>query len=168
MAIPTPRSYQTILSDMIATFVARYGISSLQVGGPILTFLEANSQSQTRNTQDILAALTARNLDAVEGAALDLIGEEEGRQGRRITATPSFGYVTVSDSSFSKQWSPLYQGATPPVLGTLSLSVSDAASFYTHGGTNAGSLYVGRGTPNEEGPLSYTAITPNVWPNPNF
>lgn len=163
---PTPRSYQTIISDMIATFTSRYGIQSLQVGGPILSFLEACSQSDTRNAQDQFAALAARNIDYAEKQQLDLIGQEEGIP--RIQESPGTGYVTVSDSSFAKQSSSLFPGSTPPILGTTTIVVTDASAFYTHGGSNTGSLYIGRGTSNYEGPLSYTAIAPNVWPNPSY
>lgn len=154
MALPTPRSYQQILSDMLNSVTSEYGIESLRVGGPILSVLEASAQSDLRNTQDMFSLLSSTSLDRATGIALDRIGLDEKLP--RLQESASSGYVTVTDSSFNKVSSVLYQGAPAPIVGSLTITVRTAQ---TPPWDAIGSLYIGRGTPNYEGPIAYNAIT---------
>lgn len=153
MAIPTPRSFQQILSDMIDSVTSEYGIESLRVGGPILSVFEAAAQSDLRNTQDVFSLLSATDLERCNGIALDRIGLDENVV--RFQESPASGYVTISDSSFDKVSSTLYQGAPAPIAGSLTIYVRSAA---VPPWTMAGTLYIGRGTTNYEGPLTYDSI----------
>lgn len=151
---PTPRSFQQILNDMISAFVSRYGIETLNAGSPILSMLEAGAQSDVRSSQDTFDLLDAESLDNAEGTALDLRGRSEGviRQGQ----TPSTGAVTISDTSFSKKATKLFQGLPAPIVGSTTIYVQDASSFPA-----SGRIFLGRGTVNYEGPLDYSAKTNN-------
>jgi uncharacterized phage protein gp47/JayE len=150
--IPTPRSYNQILSDLISAFLSRYGISQLQVGSPILSFLEAAAQSDVRSSQDVFNLLDSISIDRANGQALDRLAADENIARRTVTA--SNGAVTFYDTSFTKKSSLLYLGTGALVAGSLTVQVEDALSFPV-----SGTIYIGRGTDNFEGPLTYTAKT---------
>jgi len=150
---PTPRSYQQTLGDMFDAFLSNQGINSLRVGGPIVSILEAAAQSDTRNSQDIFNLLTSNDLDNATGLALARKGADE--QVPKLEITPATGTVTISDTSFTKKSTNLFQGAPAPIVGsgvTSPINVVDADSF-----PSSGSIYIGRGTNNYEGPLVYTS-----------
>ncbi len=149
--IPTPRSYAQHLSDLIDTFLVSARLPSLPVGSPVLFFLESAAQSDTRSTQDIFNLLNSISLDRAEKGALDLIGRSEDVI--RISQTASSGTVTISDSSFDKIASRIYEGSIAPIIGSTSLRVVDGSSF-----PSTGQIYIGRGTLNYEGPIAYTSI----------
>lgn len=151
MSTPKPRSFQNILGSMIDTFRARTGIGSLRVGDPILTFLEAAAQADTRAAQDIFTALNSTDLERATGVALEALGAEEGLKIRGATAAT--GYVTFTDTSFAKVSSTIYAGTPAPVAGTRAIHIVDGAAF-----PPTGQVYLGRGTASVEGPLPYTAI----------
>src|SRR5690606_8682194 len=56
-----------------------------------------------------------------------------------------------------KKSSKIYIGLPPPVVGDVAINVEDASTFPT-----TGSIYVGRGTGNYEGPIAYTSLTNNT------
>lgn len=149
---PTPRSYQTILGDMINAFTAAQGITRLRAGSPILSILEAGSQSVLRSSQDIFQLLNSISLDTAEGLALEQIGADENAP--KLTQSPSTGTVDIADTSFTKISTNLYQGKPAPIAGSVVLNVADASFF-----PSTGSVYVGRGTSDYEGPLAYTSKT---------
>lgn len=148
--IPTPRSYETILGDMIDAFLSRYGLRGLKTGGPLLSILEAGAQSDLRGTQDIFNLLDATDIDRATGIALDRKALDEDMF--RLPITSASGLVNVTDGSFTKISSKIYPGSPAPNSGTSVIKVSDASSFPA-----TGSLYIGRGTVNFEGPIAYTA-----------
>lgn len=150
--IPTPRSYNQILGDMVDAFQARQGIDNLIVGSPILSILESAAQSDLRSTQDIFNMLNSIALERAEGDALDRIGADEDLP--RRTETFASTKVTVSDTSFTKTSTKVYVGKPAPIVGSATLYVIDATLFPA-----SGQVYIGRGTTNFEGPLSYTAKT---------
>lgn len=150
--IPTPRSYEQILGDAIDSFCAKQGLANLRVGNPILSFLEAASQSDFRSSQDTFNLLNAIALDKATGLALDRIGNDE--KVPRLRATPATDSVTIGDSSFTKKATTLFQGLPAPIAGTTTLSVVDASLL-----SSTGSVYIGRGTLNYEGPLAYSSKT---------
>lgn len=152
--IPVPKSRSEILGNMIAAFCSRFGIKSLIVGGPILSFLEAGAQADLRNSQDIFNLLASSSLDSASGVALDALGADEGLT--RLSESPSTGTVTIKDSSFNKIQTKIFAGLPGPIIGSTSLNVSDASTF-----PSTGDLYIGRGTQNYEGPLPYIAKVNN-------
>jgi hypothetical protein len=152
---PTPRSYNQILGGMVSAFLARFPIRNLKVGGPILSILEASAQSDLRNTAETFTLLASSSLDSAEGTALDRIMLDENT--KRIGAGPSTGVISVTDSRYSKLASVLYQGLPAPLVGTTTLYVTDA---YGWDSQPVKKVYVGRGTQNYEGPLTFTSISP--------
>ncbi|WNM70274.1 baseplate protein J-like protein [Myxococcus phage Mx1] len=150
--IPQPRSYQSILGDMIDSFLSRYGLRGLRIGGPLLSILEAASQSDVRSSQDVFNLLDAASSDRATGIALDRRAADEDLQ--RLPVTASSGTVTFYDTSFAKVSTKVYPGSSAPNAGSLSIRVSDATTF-----PDTGQIYLGRGTTNYEGPLTYTSKT---------
>jgi len=150
MATSTPRSYSQALSDLLGTFLADKNLSTLQVGNPILSIFEAAARSDVRSSQDFFNALSSIDLDRAEGQTLDLIGLSEDLP--RFELFPASGIVTIGDESFVKLSTKIFPGLPPPIVGSNQLFVSDASGFGA-----SGSLYIGRGTTNAEGPLNFTA-----------
>lgn len=152
--IPVPRSYSEILSESIGSTVSKLGVPSLRKGNPILSILEAASRSDARQAQDIFNLLNSISLDRATGQALDRIGADEDTD--RIPETPSSGPVTITDSSFEKIQSRVFQGKPAPNVGSAVIYVQEAALFPA-----SGTIYIGRGTQNLEGPLAYTSKVDN-------
>lgn len=152
--IPVPRSYNEILGDMIDAFLSRFGLRSLKIGSPVLSVLESVAQSQLRSSEDIFTLLEAQSLDNASGIALDNIGADESTP--RIAQNPSSGTVTISDTSFTKIASKLFQGTPAPIVGSTAVNVVDASAF-----PSSGSVYLGRGTQQYEGPIAYSSKTNN-------
>lgn len=148
--IPTPRSRPQILGQMIDSMTSRAGISRLKVGAPVLSALEAASQSDVRTAQDVFNFLKSSDLDNSEGIALDRRGIQEGCP--RFKATKGVGTVTIGDISFNKISAKIFQGLFAPIVGSVILNVDDTQSF-----PSSGAIYIGRGTPNVEGSISYTS-----------
>jgi hypothetical protein len=154
---PTPKSFNQILGGMIAAFLGRYPVRDLKIGGPILSILEAAAQSDLRNTAETFTLLASSTLDTAEGTALDRIMADENTA--RIGAGPSTGVVSVTDTTYTKLASVLYQGKPAPLAGSAVLYVTDALDWPT-GGTPNAKVYLGRNTNSYEGPLLYDSITP--------
>lgn len=149
---PTPRSLPQTLGDMFDAFLSNQGINSLRVGGPIVSILEAAAQSDLRNSADIFQLLASVDLDNATGLALARIGLSEGLP--KIQVSPSTGLVTITDTSFTKISSKLFQGLAAPIVGSVTINVVDASAFPA-----TGNIYLGRGTVNSEGPIAYTNVT---------
>lgn len=130
------------------------GVANLRVGGPLLSAFEASSRSDARNSQDLFSLLGAISIDRATGLALDRWGRDEDVP--RYQESPSTGLVTISDTSFTKLSSKVFQGSPAPIVGSVSIDVADASLF-----PSTGQIYIGRGTPDYEGPLSYTSTTDN-------
>ena len=105
--IPRPRSYEQILGDQIDSLRARLGISDLRPGSGALSFLEAAAKSDFRSSQDIFAILDANSVDRATGNELDLVGNDNNVP--RLQNAPSTGAVTITDGSFAKIASKVYQ-----------------------------------------------------------
>ncbi len=149
---PTPRSYPQIVGEMIDAFLSRQGISALRAGSPILSLIEAAAQSDLRSSQDVFDLLNSVSLDKATGLALDRIGAEENVT--KLSESPATGTVTITDTTFTKKQTKLYQGKPAPIVGSFTINVQDASLW-----PSTGQLYIGRGTSNYEGALSYTAKT---------
>lgn len=163
MALPVWQSLDSIVGTMAINFVSRLdqadivpGLEDLKAGSPFLAIFQAVGQSRMRDQQQNMEVLDANDIDSPE-ADLDRIGAKE--QIPRLGQTFSRGTVDIGDDSFQKVSSKLYHGTPAPIPGTTVLYVVDASSF-----PSTGQLYIGRGTTNFEGPLSYTART-NLGPN---
>ena len=151
--LPNPKSYEVILGDMLSTYMSKLGVNDLNVGSAVTSFFEAMAQAVYRASGDTFAILRDFSVDRAEGEALQRIREEEGLAA--ITARVATGKVTITDSSFIKISTKIYAGAQSPNVGSTVIPVSDASAF-----TASGSIYIGRGTSNVEGPIAYTSITP--------
>ncbi len=147
---PKPRSLPQILGSMINSLTSRIGIRRLRTGGPILSIMEAASQSDVKCSQDSFALLQARDLDNTRGQALDREGASD--EVFRFLLAKATGYVDFTDTSFDKISSKLFQGAAAPIVGSVVIAVEDASTFPA-----SGSVYLGRLTPNLEGPIAYSS-----------
>lgn len=150
--IPIPRSVPQIIDDMLNAFESRTGIPKVKVGSPVLSIVEASSISDFRSSQDLFGALMSLGLDRATGPALDKIGNDDGIP--RPGATFGSGFINIGDSSFAKISTKVYAGRAAPIVGATTLYVANAASFPA-----SGSIYIGRGTVNYEGPIAYSAKT---------
>lgn len=148
-----PRSYQQILGGMISRFTARLGISRLKPGSSLLTWLEAAAQSDARSSQDIFKISQIDDLDNQEGQGLDRIGVAEDVI--RYDKKKATALVSITDPTFQKISTFIYQGKGAPIVGSLVVYVSKGSTFDLAPST--GSIYLGRGTINYEGPIEYVS-----------
>lgn len=154
MPLPQWQSLDQIIGDMSINFVSRLdqanivpNLQDLKPGSPFLAIFQAIGQSRMRNQQQMMEVLDANNIDS-PSADLDRIGNKENIP--RLGQTFSRGLIDIGDSSFQKITSKLYHGVAAPIPGTIVLYVTDASLFPV-----SGTLYIGRGTTNFEGPLNY-------------
>ncbi len=148
--IPRPRSLPQILGNIVNSLTSRIGIRRLRTGGAILSIVESAAQSDVKNSQDTFQLLQAKDLDNSRGQALDREGESDDVI--RFKLAKANGYVTFTDTSFEKIASKLFQGAAAPIVGSVAVQVEDASDFPA-----SGQVYLGRLTPNLEGPIAYTS-----------
>jgi uncharacterized phage protein gp47/JayE len=127
--IPTPKSFQQIFGQMMATLQSRWPFPDPPSDDPVVGILEAAAQSDFRAAQDFFKLLSSLSLDLATGSALDRLAADEGTS--RIAESPSQGEVTISDSSFSKQSSVVYQGTPAPISGSTTLYIEDATGWDT-------------------------------------
>jgi len=151
--LPTPKSREQILSEMLTEYTGLTGVNDLNTGSVLTQFFDVVARSVARTSGDIFQILRDYSVDRATGEALNRIGEEE-RIFRKTSRTAS-GIVKVIDSSFQKISTKVYAGASSPNIGTKQIKVSDASLFPA-----SGTIYIGRGTPNIEGPLSYGTQLP--------
>jgi len=149
---PNPKSYEQILGDMLATYISKIGVNDLNVGSAVTSFFESMAQAVYRSSGDTFSILRDYSVDRAESEALKRIAEEE--RVFPIPARVATGRITITDTSFEKVVTKVYQGSPPPNIGSNTINVSDAAEF-----TATGSIIIGRGTPNVEGPIFYSSIT---------
>lgn len=156
--LPTPKSREQLLSEMLTEYVGLTGINDLNTGSAMTQFFDVVARSIARTSGDIFQILRDFSLDRATGEALNRIGREERIP--RNTAQVSTGRVRVTDTSFQKISTKIYSGTASPNIGSSVLRVSDASNF-----PNTGRLYIGRGTPNIEGPINYSNVqqTGSFW-----
>ena len=148
------RSYNEILGDMIRKIIADTPLNDIHPGSALMTLFEAAAQSDFENNASILNILELLNIDALRDNDLDARAQDFG-----ITRTPAqkaTGRITIKDSSISKRSTGLYQVKPPPIAGATQIHVNNAADWAA-----TGQLFIGRGTPSFEGPISYTSIINN-------
>jgi len=76
--LPTPRSYEDILGDMLSTYMSKIGVNDLNTGSAVLSFFEAMAQAVYRSSGDTFSILRDFSVDRAEGEALKRLQEEEG------------------------------------------------------------------------------------------
>lgn len=163
-SIPTPKSYSQILGTMITAFQATYPIGGMKVGGALLTLMEAAASADFRASMDTLTLIASTSLNSASGTALDRIANDENTQ--RLSAVSASGLVTVTDSTITKMYTTLKVTTTqapPTITGTFVYATN--ANPIALGGTwpNTGSIYIGRGTGQVEGPFAYSGISVGAW-----
>lgn len=151
--LPVPRTLSEIRKSLKQTFVTSSGVTDLNTGSSVNDFLDAAAISDFRSQGDLLAALNSIDIDRAEGSDLDNIGI--GRGIRRPQARASTGSVTLKSVNFTKIATKIYAGTAAPPTGSSTINVSDASSFPANG-----QVYIGRGSNNVEGPITYNSITP--------
>jgi uncharacterized phage protein gp47/JayE len=135
--LPTPKSREQILSDMLTEYVGLTGINDLNTGSVITQFFDVVARSVARTSGDIFQILRDFSVERATGEALNRIGTEE--RVARNTAQVASGTVKVTDTSFEKISTKIYSGAPAPNIGTSVIKVSDASNWPT-----SGRLYIGR------------------------
>lgn len=149
---PSVKTYDQILGEALATYQSKIGVTDLNPGSAVVSFFESNAQMVYRVTGDVFQILRDYSIDRATGDSLKRLAQEEGVTLKPAKAATS--YVTIKDTSFEKIATKIYAGAKAPNAGTTVIYVGDVTGFPT-----SGQIYIGRGTPNVEGPLSYSSIT---------
>lgn len=152
MTTPNPKSYEQLYGEMLASYMAKIGINDLSTASAVSSFFETMAQAVFRAQGDAFSILRDNDVDRATGEALKKIASAENI--KLEPARVATGKVIIKDSSFEKISTKVYAGASAPNVGSTIIKVSDASLF-----SATGSVYIGRGTPNSEGPLAYTSIT---------
>lgn len=147
-SLPEPLSYEEILGQELSTYVGSAGINDINTASVNVSFLQLVALMVSRSSGDLFQVLRDASLDRAVGPALQNLAIEYGVT--PLGAKVATSSVTVTDLSFNKISTKIYAGANPPNLGSTSIFVSDASLFPA-----SGALYIGRGSVNVEGPISY-------------
>lgn len=129
------------------------GVNDLNPGSTLTQLAESVGQVIYKPYADVISMVDALSVDRAVGEALQRLAIDKNVP--IFPALPSSGNVNLTDLTFKKIQSTVYSGQPAPVAGSLIVYVSDASQFLS-----TGSIYIGRGTDNVEGPLTYTSITP--------
>ena len=151
---PNPKSYEQILSDALSSYASKMGLDDFVVGSAVTSIFEVFALSTARASGDVFQILRDNSIDRATGDSLKRLATEN--KVTPLTAKPATGPVTVIDISFSKISTKVYAGSTAPNIGSVQIKASDASAFPA-----SGSIYIGRGTSNVEGPIPYSSITPS-------
>lgn len=151
--LPAPESYEQLLSDMLSAYAASAGINDFNVAAVNMSFFQVVALTVARASGDVFQILRDFSVDRATGQALKLLAREYGVT--PVSASPTSGMVNIIDSSFTKISTSVYAGTTAPNVGSTTINVGDASKFPA-----SGSVYIGRGTADVEGPLPYA--TPPV------
>src|SRR5690606_10714866 len=153
MAQPEIKSFEQLLGEALAAYMAKIGVNDLNPNSAVVSFFGANTQMVYRATGAVLQILKDVSIDRATGDTLKRFAIEEGVRLR--PASPASDVVVILDTSFEKLATKIYAGAPAPNVGSTVIKVSNAAGWPA-----TGSIYIGRNTPNVEGPLAYNLITP--------
>ena len=155
------KSYEQIVGDLLRKITATTGINDFSEGSVITTLVEAAAQEIFAEYGSLINILDNFSIDNVSGIDLDNKGDEYSL--KRLNALASSGFVNIIDSTFTKKFTTVYIGATPPVVGNTTLKVADGSIFLNSlGAFVPGNIYIGRGSVNVEGPIQVTAATNNT------
>lgn len=154
------KSVSRILGEMIRELDAKTPLTDVSEGSVVGTILEAAALQDFQNQLSVLKVLESSNLQSLIGTDLDNKAIEmtlpNGIGGfGRIPAREATGVVTIS-SPFKKISSALYIGKPAPFAGSFNVFIQTAEGF-----PPTGSIYIGRGTLNEEGPIPYSQVIDN-------
>jgi hypothetical protein len=150
---PVLRSQPQIAGDLTDGFLSRAtSVTDLSQQSVLSQFITAISQSNFRASAAIIQMLDALSIDRAVGGALQTLARD--RQVPILSGNASTGNVDITDNTFSKIETGIYAGQPAPVAGSATIYVVDASAF-----NPTGQVYIGRTTPNVEGPLTYTSVT---------
>jgi hypothetical protein len=155
--IPKLRSREQIIGDIVDSILARVPeLNDLNQTSVLRQFIEAVAQSQFKAYADIINMIDANSIDRAIGDAL----QRKARDANVpiLQALPAISKVNINDKSFEKISSFVYSGQPAPVAGSLTIYIVDGSKFNPTGGK----IYIGRNTPNFEGPLDYISVTPEA------
>lgn len=139
---------------MIRKIIADTPVNDINTGSVLLTLLEAAAANDFENNTAILNTLELLNIDAIRNSDLDAYASNFGLE--RKTAQKASGFVVVTDSTITKRSTTLYAVTPAPIATSTVINVNDASEW-----SQTGTLYIGRDTPNFEGPINYTSIVDN-------
>lgn len=142
------KSYNEILGDLARSIIANTPINDLNPGSAIMTLLEAVASNDFENSTAVLNVLELLNIDATSNNDLDALGSNYGLV--RIAAQRSSGFVSFYDTSITKKSSALYPIKPAPIRGSRVIYITNASGW-----NQVGQIFIGRGTQNFEGPISY-------------
>ena len=148
------KTYNEILGELVRKMIADTSVNDLNRGSVLMSILEAVAAQDFENSASVLSVLESLNIDSLRNADLDTRAADYGLT--RITANRAIGTVKISDTSISKRSASLYAVKPAPIAGQTILYVNDASTW-----SATGELYIGRGTVQFEGPISYTSVTNN-------
>ena len=149
--LPDLRSPQQIFGDLSDGFLSRVqNVTDLSKQSVITQLMQAISESNFAASAAIIDMIDAMSVDRAIGDTLQRLARD--RNVPISSGRASTGKINITDTSFNKISSSIYAGQNAPVAGSQTLYVSDASKYAT-----SGKLYIGRGTPNVEGPLDYIA-----------
>lgn len=151
--LPQPQSYEQLLSDMLSAYAAKLGVSDFNVSSLNTSFFEVVALATARASGDVFQILRDFSVDRATADALKRLAQEYGVI--PLAAQPTTGKVNIIDTSFTKISTQIYAGTSPPNVGSTTINVGNASNF-----PSSGQIYIGRGTPNVEGPLTYTNTPP--------
>ena len=146
------QSFNQILGNMIRTIIAETPLNDINAGSILLTLLEAAAANDFENNTAILNVLELLNIDATQNNDLDARAGDYGLT--RFAAIKASGQVTLFNTSITKRAVGLYSIKPAPIAGQDTLFVVNSVGWEP-----SGSLYIGRGTQNFEGPIAYSSIT---------
>ena len=149
------KSFNQLLGNMVRRIIANTPISDLHTGSVLLTLLEAAATNDFENNVAILNILELLNINALKNSDLDARAADFGLS--RHSATRASGFVQFQNTLITKRSTSLYPIKPAPIAGATQLYVTNAANW-----NPTGSLFIGRGTSNFEGPINYSSITDNV------
>lgn len=150
---PNPKSQEQLIGEMLADYISETGVNDVNVGSLVTQLFETVALTVGRASGDGFQILRDRSVDRAVGEALRRIARDEGL--RELPARVSSGAVTTTDTSFVKISTKVYAGSRAPNIGSTVIDLSDASAFPA-----TGFVYLGRNTPNIEGPIPYSNPTP--------
>lgn len=148
------KSFNQILGDMVRKIIADTPVNDINQGSVLLTLLEAAAANDFDNNTAILNVLELLNIDAIRNNDLDAYASNFGLI--RNVAIKASGFIKVTDTTITKRSTSLYPIKPAPIKGISTLFVNNASTW-----NQTGTLFIGRGTTNFEGPIAYTSIVNN-------
>jgi len=149
----TPRSYPTIVGEMISRLISATPLSDVNYGSVFTTMLEAAAQEDAEAYFQMLSIIAGYSIDSVSGVDLDNKAFEYGIT--RLPPLRASADLTFYDSAVVKVATVVFPGLPGPVANATAVNGSSATGF-----PNSGRIIIGRGTTNSES-VDYSSITDN-------